>query len=40
MLNRSGKDGHLCFVTYIRGKACNFSLMSEILTVDTWTLLC
>ena len=33
MLNRSGKSGHPCFVSDVRGNASGFSLLSVMLVV-------
>ena len=40
MLNKSGESGHLCLVPDLRGNAFSFSLLSMMLPVGLWPLLC
>ena len=36
--NKSGENGHLCFVPEFRRKAVNFSLLNMVLDVDLYSL--
>ena len=34
MVNKSGKKGHPCLISDLRGKACGFSMLTMMLAMD------